>query len=101
MISKDEFIKRIKNLKSFTSTNGTASYSNLKLNGNQLSFIRDNTDKVWSLNVEEVYAVYLKEHRFNTMVLRKYLKGRVFSPSLGLLIATGLCDANGNRNTGK
>ena len=96
MIDKNEFIKRIKELDSFESKTGKT-YSNLSLNGNVLSFKRDSTGLDWKLNVDEVYNVYTKEKYFNTVVIRKYLDGRVYSPALGLLMATELCDKEGNR----
>ncbi len=97
MIAKDEFINRIKKLPSFFSITKKASYSELSLTGNMLNFKRNNTNQYWDLNIDDVYEVYLKENFINTVILKKYLSGRVFSPSLGLLIATGLCDMNGNR----
>ena len=79
------------------SKTGTASYSEFSLNNNILSFKRDNTGKYWKLNIDEVYEAYTKEKFINTVVLRKYVSGRVFSPSMALLIRTGFCDDSGNR----
>lgn len=96
MIDKKGFIKRIKGLNSFESKTGKT-YSNLLLNENILSFKRDSTGKYWDLDIDEVYHVYTKENYFNTVVIRKYLDVRVYSPALGLLMATGLCDKAGIR----
>jgi hypothetical protein len=97
MIEKNEFISRIRKLKTFKSKTGRASYSNLKLEGNILSFKRDNTGLYWELNIENAYKAYVKENYLDTVVLQKYVTGRVFSPTLGLLMATGLCDGGGIR----
>jgi len=98
MISKNEFINRIRLLKSFKSKTGRASYSDLKLEVNILSFKRDNTNLNWKLNIDNAYLAYTKEDYLDTVVLKKYVTGRVYSPSLGLLMATGLCDKEGIRN---
>ena len=96
MISKSDFINRARKLNSFTSKRGET-YSDLSLKDNILSFKRDSSGKKWELNVDEVYNVYLEESYFNTVVIRKHLNGRIYSPALGLLMVTGLCDEEGNR----
>ncbi len=97
MISKTEFINRIKQLKSFMSKTGRASYSQLRLEGNKLFFKRDMTGVDWKLNIDNAYWAYTQENYFDTVVLQKYVIGRVYSPTLGLLMATGLCDKEGIR----
>lgn len=97
MIEKSEFIDRINALKTFQSTTGSALYSDLKLTGSTLTFTRENTGQIWKLNLDEAYKAYTKESYLNTVVIRNYVKGRVYSPALGLLMATGLCDKEGNR----
>jgi hypothetical protein len=96
MISKNEFINRLNKLNSFKSKRGET-YSDLSLNNNILSFKRDSSGKKWDLNLDDVYNVYLKENYLNTVVIRKHMSGNVYSPSLGLLMATGLFDEKGNR----
>lgn len=97
MKSKAEFLKAAARVKRFTSITGSASYSSVRLVGSTLHFIRDNTGQPWSFDVEPVYEVYAKEKVIDTSVLRKYISGRTYSPSLGLLIATGFCHTLGNR----
>ena len=97
MVSKKLFLKRVKTLNTFASKTRKASYSDLVVTKNILSFKRDNTQKYWTLNLDEVYNAYTKEDYFNTVVLKQYVTGRVFSPSLGLLIVTKLCDLNGRK----
>lgn len=62
-----------------------------------LSFTRESTGVIWKLSLDDVYQIYLKEDFFNTVVIRKHLSNRTYSPILGLLMATGLCDVNGKR----
>lgn len=97
MISKIAFIGRIGSIKKFYSVTRKASYAELLLKKNILYFKRSNTQKHWKLDINELYKAYRNEDFFNTIVLRKYMSSRVYSPSLGLLIATGLCDSKGNK----
>jgi len=97
MKSKSEFIIQIKKFNTIKSKSGKASYSNFKLDGSILSFMRDNTGQRWLLDIDAVYDVYKRESFINTVVLRKYISGRTYSPSLAILIAAGFCDESGNR----
>jgi hypothetical protein len=97
MITKQVFENRIKKLGTIKSKTGTASYSDLKLDGNVLSLLRENTGKRWPLNVDGLYNAYSKESYFNTVVLRKHIGGRVYSPALAVLMAIKVCDAKGNK----
>jgi hypothetical protein len=97
MKTKTQFVDAVREVRKMTSKTGTASYSDFSLEGAALSFKRDNTGKYWKLDIDEVYRAYTKESFINTVILRKYISSRVFSPSLALLIKTGFCDAEGNR----
>jgi hypothetical protein len=97
MKTKAELIRQIKEFDKISSKSGRASYSNFKVNGDLVHFIRDNTKQRWSLDIDVVYNVYRKEKRINTVVLKRYFSGRVYSPSLTILIASGFCDEQGNR----
>jgi hypothetical protein len=83
--------------KKIGSTTGKATYSNFKVEGELIHFKRDNTGQPWQLDIGPVYDVYLKERFINTTVLRKYISGRTYSPSLAILIASNFIDKQGNR----
>jgi hypothetical protein len=95
MTTKEEFYKRVSQIQSFTSITGRASYSQLTIVKNILSFKRSNTQKDWELNLDDLYEAYTKEHYFNTVILKNYLTRRTYSPSLGLLIKTQMINKEG------
>lgn len=97
MKTKDELIKRIKTFDRIFSKTGRASYSEFQIDGSIVRFTRDNTKQRWSLDIDVVYTAYRKEKYIDTVVLKRHLSGRVYSPSLAILIASGFCDENGNR----
>ena len=97
MKTKNELFKHIKKFGRIFSKTGRASYSNFQVDGSIVRFTRDNTRKRRSVDIDVVYAVYRKEKYINTVVLKRHLSGRVYSPSLAILIASGFCDENGNR----
>lgn len=98
MLTIQAFISLAKEVKSFESITGKASYHNCVLEESILHFIRTNTGKAWQINLNEAYTAYLNEQFINTVVLRKYMSSRVYSPTLGLLIQMGLYNKNGIRN---
>ena len=97
MFSKEEFYSRVKKIKIMRSISGLASYSELKVIDNVLHFKRDNKNTYWQLSLDELYTAYINEQYFNTVILKKYISGIVYSPSLSLLLAINACDENGFR----
>lgn len=97
MKTKAELLDKISEFKRIKSKTGKASYSNFVISGDTVRFVRDNTQERWQLNINEVYDVYKKERFINTTILRKHMQGRVYSPSLAILIAAEFCDEHGNR----
>ncbi len=87
----------MKSLRKFSSKSGNASYSELNLSDHILHFKRDNTQKFWKLNLKEVYKAYKNESFLNTVNIKRYVIGRVYSPSIGILQTLKLIDSNGNR----
>lgn|GEM_PF-3203064 len=98
MLTIQAFITLVKKIKSFDSITGKASYYNCIVEGDVLHFIRKNTGKPRQINLNEAYAAYMKEQVINTIILRNYMRSRVYSPTLGLLIAMGLYNDKGVRN---
>lgn len=97
MLSKNEFYTKLETLSKIKvwSVTKKASYSNFKIEGDLISFTRDFTNKNWSINIDELYKAYTNENFINTIVLRKYMSNRVYSPSLAILIEIGLVNNKG------
>jgi len=98
MLDQVSFTELVKKVKSYKSITGKAAYINCRVEQDVLYFIRANTGKAWKIHLLEVYDVYLKEEVINTVVLRNYMRSRVYSPTLGLLIAMGLYNQKGLKN---
>ena len=98
MLSSTLFISKVKKIQSYKSITGKATYINCYVAGDSFHFVRQNTGKAWKLNLSEAYNAYLNETFINTPILRNYMSGRVYSPTLGLLIAIKLYNNKGVRN---
>src|SRR5687767_10025688 len=93
MISKNEFVERIKLLrKAIPSKTGEATYAHFSLHQNILSFQRVNKGTFWKLNVDVLYDIYRAHNFINTTVVKGATGGRVNSPSVAILIAIGCID---------
>jgi hypothetical protein len=97
MKSKSELLERIKGFRIIFSKTETASCSRFKLNDNTVSFVRDNTGQIWSVDMDALYEIYRKERFISTVVIRKYFSGCKYSPSLAILITAGFIDKSGSR----
>ncbi len=97
MLSFKSFLSLAKKVKSYKSVTGKAAYINARVEDDILYFVRQNTGKAWKLSLLEAYEVYKKEKIINTNILRGYMSGRVYSPTLGLLIAVKLYNSKGVR----
>lgn len=97
-LSKVEFHQLILSLpKTILSKTGSASYSEFKTNGKLLSFKRVNTGEKWKLNLDELYEAYKNLNHINTIKIKKYISGRVYSPACAILISVGLYSSNGEK----
>ena len=98
MISKKEFNDRIQKLpKSISSKTGAARYSSFKLREGSLEFVRANTRKLWTLDVDVLYNIYKANRFIDTTVVKKATGGRTNSPAVAVLMAIGCFDPSGNR----
>ncbi len=83
MFTPSEFIECLGKISTATSVRGHR-YKDLKLIGNRIEGIRCDTNKQFKLSIEELYCAYGKG--VNTITeMRKYIKGRVYSPALAIL----------------
>ncbi len=98
MITKEQFFDRVSHLpKTIVSKTKTASYEIYHLEDEILHFRRVNTNKMWQLNIRQLYDIYSTNSFINTTVIKKITKARVNSPSVAILIGTNCIDIIGNR----
>jgi len=89
--------------KSFTildeipSKTGRASYHAISVSGNNLHLTRKETGSNETISLTELYEVYQNQEFINTTILRNHITGRVYSPALAVLTASGFYDKDGNR----
>lgn len=87
-ISYDEFFKLIVPVKSFSSLTGKP-YQVLKIEGSEMSFVRNTSGVQWKMDLKEVHQAYLLLTDFKTINFKTFVK-RTHSPALGLLLHLGL-----------
>ncbi len=86
-ITKNEFLRKAKQLKSFSSSRGQR-YIVDRVDDNIMFFKRldsKNPDKLWDLNLDEVYNAFINLKDFQTANFKKYVPIR-HSPARGMLI---------------
>lgn len=97
-ISKQQFIQRVRQLPpGVPSKTGRASYSGFHLQGDSLSFVRDVQHTNWRIDIGQLYVAYVQLEQINTILIRQYVKGRVYSPACAILMAMGLYNSAGRR----
>jgi hypothetical protein len=93
----ESFKRQIISLSSTESKQGKL-YSNVQVVGDQIWFTRESGSRE-DLSIRELFAVYSRLDYINTTILRKYITGLKFSPSMAILKAAGLYDPSGFRIT--
>ncbi|HOU69351.1 MAG TPA: hypothetical protein PKW49_12385 [Paludibacteraceae bacterium] len=91
VLSFGEFVKRIQNLKEALSVQGIH-YSNITCNASEISGIRESTGNDFSIDTHKLYNAYSNleyPDELTTTNIKEYV-GRVASPSLAILIASGI-----------
>jgi hypothetical protein len=89
------FVERLSTVTRAVSITGRASYHSIYIASNELVFTRESTQKRERIDVQELYTAYAAESFINTVILRKHLSRRQYSPALAILISSGLYDAAG------
>lgn len=87
-ISFENFLKLSKVLKSFKSLKGHE-YLIEEWNDSIMTFERLSTNKIWKMDVKNVYKAYLELSSFKTVNFKPYVN-RTHSPALGLLLTLKL-----------
>jgi len=90
IISLSEFLDNSKKVKSFTSSNGRR-YEVLGIENELMFFSRldANSEKVWSMNLKEVYRAYNELEDFATINFKPFVL-ITHSPARGLLLHLGM-----------
>lgn len=94
----ENFKGRIALVKEATSITKKAKYVDFKIQQDQLYFTRVNTKRRWSIRLHELYLAYNALNQIDYKSIKEYVTGRVYSPSLAVLIASGLYDDQGIKN---
>lgn len=87
-ITFDNFFKLSKTLKSFESLKGSK-YLVKDWNDSIMSFERLSTNKVWKMDIKNVYQAYIELESFRTSDFKSYVN-RTHSPALGLILTLKL-----------
>lgn len=91
------FKKAFSSLSEIPSVTGSAGYQSIRVGGNSLFFTRTNTGSEETISLSELYHIYQNLKFINTTILRDYISGRAYSPSLAVMIAAGFYDSKGYR----
>ena len=75
----------VKNFKSLRSKE----YEVKEWHQTEMIFERKSTNKLWRMDMTEVYKAYIELETFKTLDFKPYLN-RTYSPALGLLLTLGL-----------
>ncbi|WP_149304898.1 hypothetical protein [Pareuzebyella sediminis] len=87
-----EFLQLARPIVSFSSKTGKP-YRITKLEGTILFFIRESTEKEWSMDLEGVHQAYLELEDFKTVNFKPFVP-ITHSPALGLLLHLKLLVGN-------
>lgn len=96
-MSHEEFKKRLSTIKNATSVQGK-SYEKIHVSGDSIFYERE-SGSIESVSLMELFHVFQSQAFINTTILRDLITGRKFSPSLAILIESGLYDGSGRRST--
>ena len=90
VITLSEFLDKSSNVKSFTSSNGKR-YQVELIENDIMYFLRLDAkkEKVWSMNLKEVYRAYIELEDFATINFKPYVP-ITHSPARGLLLHLGM-----------
>lgn len=86
-LSKDDFTKAIASINKAQSITGVV-YTNIRCENNQITGVRESTQQLFAINLDNLYRAYRELGEFTTAALKPYVN-RVQSPSMAILIAIG------------
>ena len=84
MMNFETFKEKVIALKSVTSVR-KVTYTLYGVTDDVLTFERESTNKVETLNLSELYQFYSQEQEYNTIIARNYMSKLVYSPAVAIL----------------
>ncbi len=91
----NEFRSKLSNVS--TASGSRASYRNISISENVVKFTRVSTNNEEEVSISQLFDLYKNEEVINTVVARRHISGRVYSPSVAILKAAGLINSDGIR----
>ncbi|MBO6117685.1 MAG: hypothetical protein J6P44_03985 [Bacteroidales bacterium] len=88
-ISKEEFIRKLQDVKTATSVTGIV-YKDITVSNGYITGIRSTTNNTFKIKIDNLYSGYKELEEINTNTLKDYVKNRVQSPALAILNKIGL-----------
>jgi hypothetical protein len=86
VMTKSEFKNNIEVIDKVYSIRDRIEYSITNIDGDNLYFAREGKSNIEKISISEMYELYLNEERINTTEARKYIKGRVQSPAVAIVL---------------
>lgn len=105
MFSYEEFIKKLKMIPDKVVTAKEATYNNVKVEGENITYFRGSREffagkrkpLVEKLILKELFNAYTNLDFINRDLVRPYISRKQYAPSVAFLKASGLYDEKGNR----
>ena len=82
-----EFKEAVSELEEVTSTTGVATYSNIKVVGDKVNLLRDNTGEYWDIDLKKIYDFYENGVKLNTTEAKEFGLSRKQSPAVAIVWA--------------
>ena len=106
MLTYNDFCSLVKELNSVESVTGKVVYKEIIVQGDFVSFRRENNEKPEIISLEEMYKFMCEQpiKNITTSIAKKYICGRVQSPAVAIIkrgTTTGIENLKETRNTKK
>ena len=106
MLTYNESCSLVKELNSVESVTGKVVYKQIIVQGDFVSFRRENNEKPEIISLEEMYKFMCEQpiKNITTSIAKKYISGRVQSPAVAIIkrcTTTGIENLKETRNTKK
>lgn len=84
-INGNRILEKLRNIREVTSVTGKH-YSDIKINKDEISGIRDSTGNIFKISVKDLYQAYIEKDIINTNILKSYITTRAQSPAYAILM---------------
>lgn len=99
MISYEMFRRVLSSVKTVSTATGSATYQDITIDADNMLLKKSGTGREETINLRELYKVYENLNHIDSNSVKKYITNRVFSPAVAVLIASGLYNAAGFRQS--